>query len=137
VSVYPNPDQLQALAESTEGGPIVMLNLLRFKPLADGIDQGVTGAEAYARYSVAAEPFLRAVGGRLRQALAPKHSVIGPREGEWDLILLVEYPSRQKFLEMVVDPEYQEIHAHRNAALADSRLIACSGLSESVLAELR
>ena len=46
-----------------------MLNLLRFKPRADGIDQGATGAEAYGRYSVAAEPFLRAVGGRLRGGL--------------------------------------------------------------------
>lgn len=137
MSVYPNPEQLKALAESTDGGPIVMLNLLRFKAQADGIDQGATGAEAYARYSIATEPFLRGVGGKLLAALKPEHSVIGPAEGEWDLILLVEYPSRAKFLEMAANPEYQKIHAHRDAALADSRLIACSGLSQSVLAELR
>ena len=137
MSVYPNPDQLRALAESTDDGPIVMLNLLRFKPQADGIDQGATGAEAYSRYSVAAEPFLRAVGGRLVEALVPQDSVIGPQEGEWDLVLLVEYPSRQKFLEMATNAEYQKIHAHRDAALADSRLIACSRLPASVIAELR
>lgn len=136
MAVYPNPDQLQALAESMDEGPIVMLNLLRFKPMADGIDQGATGAEAYARYSVAAEPFLRGVGGRLLSALEAKHSVIGPREGEWDLVLLVEYPSRQKFLEMAANPDYQKIHAHGDAALADSRLIACSGLSASSMPEL-
>src|SRR5437764_376801 len=114
-----------------------MLNLLRFKPAADGIDEGVSGAEAYARYSVAAEPFLRAVGGRLLTALHPKHSVIGPPEGEWDLVLLVEYPSRKKFLEMAANPDYQKIHAHRDAALADSRLIACGDLPNSSLPELR
>lgn len=137
MSVYPNPDQLRALAQSSDEGPIVMLNLLRFKPVADGIDQGATGAEAYARYSVATEPFLRAVGGRLLQALVPKHLVIGSPEDAWDLILLVEYPSRQKFLEMAANPEYQKVHAHREAALADSRLIACSDVPQAVLADLR
>lgn len=135
MSVYPNPEQLQALA-TAESGPLVMLNLLRFKPLADGLDEGLTGAEAYARYSVAVEPFLRAVGGRLLAALRPEHSVIGPPEGEWDLVLLVQYPSPQKFLEMAGNPEYQQIHAHREAGLADSRLIACTQLTESSLAQL-
>lgn len=137
MAIYPNPDQLQALTESRDEGPIVMVNLLRFKPTADGIDEGVSGAKAYARYSTATEPFLRAVGGRLLSALAPQHSVIGPSEGEWDLILLVEYPSRQKFLEMASNPEYQKIHAHRDAALADSRLIACTAIADSSLLELR
>jgi uncharacterized protein (DUF1330 family) len=136
VSIYPNSSQLKVLAESTDDGPVVMLNLLRFKAMADGIDQGASGAEAYARYSMATEPFLRAVGGRLMKALVAKQSVVGPEEGEWDLILLVEYPSRQKFLEMASNPEYQKIHAHRDAALADSRLIACSEVPQSALAEL-
>lgn len=137
MAIYPNPDQLKALAESTDDGPIVMVNLLRFKPMADGIDDGVSGAGAYARYSIATEPFLRAVGGRLLSALRPQHYVIGPSEGEWDLILLVEYPSRQKFLEMASNPEYQKVHAHRDAALADSRLIACAGIDDSSLTQLR
>jgi uncharacterized protein (DUF1330 family) len=137
MSIHPNSEQLRGLVESSDSGPIVMLNLLRFKPDADGIDQGASGAEAYARYSVAAEPFLRAVGGRLRVALRPQQTVIGPPEDEWDLILLVEYPSRQKFLEMAANPEYQKIHAHREAALADSRLIACGEITGAALAGLR
>lgn len=134
--IRPDPEQLQALAQSPEDGPILMLNLLRFKPSAEGIDTGATGAEAYARYSVAAEPFLRAVGGRLRAVLEPRQSVIGPADREWDLVLLVEYPSRQKFLEMAANPDYQSVHAHRDAALADSRLIACSDLADSTLRDL-
>ena len=137
MSIHPNSEQLRELAESKDGDPVVMLNLLRFKQRADGVDEGATGAEAYARYSLAAEPFLRAVGGRLRAALNPQQCVIGPMEGEWDLVLLVEYPSRQKFLEMAANPGYQEIHAHREAALADSRLIACSDLPDSSLGDLR
>jgi uncharacterized protein (DUF1330 family) len=55
--------------------------------------------------------------------MSPAHApVIGP-EGEWDVVLLVQYPSRQAFLTMVADPEYQACAHHRTAALADSRLI--------------
>jgi uncharacterized protein (DUF1330 family) len=51
-------------------------------------------------------------------------------------VLLVEYPSRAKFLEMAMNPEYLKIHAHREAALADSRLIACTTIPEQALAVL-
>ena len=57
-----------------------MLNLLRFKDRADGIDgdDGISGAEAYARYGAAVAPFLERVGGRVVVALAAEESVIGP-----------------------------------------------------------
>jgi hypothetical protein len=72
----------------------------------------------------------------LLRAVRPKQSVIGPMEGEWDLVLLVEYPSRAKFLEMATNEEYLIVHAHRESALADSRLIACSSLTPEDLAAL-
>jgi uncharacterized protein (DUF1330 family) len=124
--VHPTTDQIQRLADSGDSEPVIMLNLLRFKDHADGIDQGITGAEAYERYSTATEPFLQAVGGRVLMAITPEQSVIGPPDGEWDLVALVEYPSRAKFLEMAMDPDYRKIHTHREAALQDSRLIACT-----------
>jgi uncharacterized protein (DUF1330 family) len=126
MSIEPTPAQFERLAASPEEGPVVMINLLRFKAVADGIDaaDGISGAEAYARYGAAAQRFLDAVGGKLLLAVAATESVIGPEEGEWDLVLAVRYPSRQAFLQMVSDPGYLAIHAHRAAALADSRLIA-------------
>jgi uncharacterized protein (DUF1330 family) len=136
MSVLPTEQQLADLMASADDGPVVMLNLLRFKNQADGIDEGVSGAEAYARYSAATEPFLRGVGGRLQVALRAEATVIGPDEREWDLVLLVEYPSRAKFLEMAANPEYLKIHAHREAAVAESRLIVCSDLTGSALAAL-
>lgn len=136
MTVHPTAEQIQQLASDPDGGPVVMLNLLRFKDQADGIDAGVSGAEAYARYGAAAEPFLNAVGGRLLSAVRPRQSVIGPPNGEWDLVLLVEYPSRAKFLEMAMSEDYLKVHAHREAALADSRLIACSLLEAEDLGAL-
>ena len=129
-TIEPTPQQFARLAACEDSGPIVMLNLLRFKERADGIHagQGITGAEAYARYGAAVAEHLERVGGRILFALGPEDSVIGPQDGEWDLVIAVEYPSRRAFLEMTSSPDYLEIHGHRAAALADSRLIACKRL---------
>lgn len=129
MAIVPTREQVEALAGSQSDAPIVMLNLLRFKEHADGIDEGVSGAEAYGRYGEAATPFLERVGGRLLIAVAAQQTFIGPEAGEWDMALMVEYPSRKAFLEMATDPEYLEIHQHRDAALADSRLIVCEQVS--------
>jgi uncharacterized protein (DUF1330 family) len=104
-----------------------MINLLRFKEVADGIDaaDGISGAEAYGRYGAAAQPHLERIGGRILLAVAAEESVIGPDAPEWDLVIAVRYPSRDAFVQMVSNPEYLAIHGHRAAALADSRLIAC------------
>lgn len=131
--VHPTAEQIQRLSQCPDEGPVVMINLLKFKAQADGIDEGVSGAEAYARYSVATQPYLDGVGGRLLMAVRPEQSVIGPPDGEWDLVLLVEYPSRARFLEMATNEGYLKVHAHREAALADSRLIATSPLDPARL----
>ena len=125
MSIAPTQSQIEALLAGPKDEPVVMLNLLRFKEHADGIDAGVSGPEAYERYGRATGPFLEAVGGRVLQAAEARQMVIGPEALEWDMVLLVEYPSRAKFLEMATNPEYLKIHKHREAALADSRLIAC------------
>ncbi len=122
-TLEPNAEQIRSLTSSPEKGPIVMVNLLRFKREADGLDAGVSGAEAYARYAEAVAPFLERAGGRLLEAVVCEDSIIGPAQSEWDMVALVSYPSREAFLEMTSDPGYLEIHAHRVAALADSRLI--------------
>lgn len=126
MSIEPSREQFDRLAASGDQSPVIMINLLRFKERADGIDEadGITGVEAYARYAAAVEPFLAAVGGRLLLAVATTDSVVGPYDREWDMVVAVEYPSRAAFLEMATNPEYLKVHAHRRAALADARLIA-------------
>jgi uncharacterized protein (DUF1330 family) len=127
--ITPTQTQLTQLIAADSDGPLIMLNLLRFKERADGIDAGLSGAEAYRRYGEATAPFLQRVGGRLLLAVEAKQMVIGPEALEWDMALMVEYPSREKFLEMASDPDYLAVHEHRAAALSDSRLIACEGLT--------
>jgi uncharacterized protein (DUF1330 family) len=131
-TLEPTAAQLEQLtaASAATGEGVVMVNLLRFKDQADGIDaeDGISGAEAFGRYAAAVGVHLDRVGGQILLALRTCESVIGPDEHEWDMVLAVQYPSRQAFLEMTSNPEYLKIHGHRTAALADSRLIVCAPL---------
>jgi uncharacterized protein (DUF1330 family) len=45
----------------------------------------------------------------------------------WDLVLLVEYPTRRSFLEMIQSPAYQEIAHLRTEALAKGELHPLDG----------
>lgn len=129
MSITPSHSQIEQLAADSDDQPVVMLNLLRFKQRADGIDTRLSGQEAYARYGQEVAPFLSRVGGRVLLAVEARKMVIGPAALEWDMALLVEYPSTKHFLSMASDPAYLRVHEHRDAALADSRLIACRTLT--------
>lgn len=107
-----NPIGLQELADRASEGPVTMLNLLDFKP------EG--GAERYAAYGEAVTPLLERAGARVLFAGTGGSAVIGP--SKWDLIVLVEYPTRQAFLEMVGSPEYRAIADLRTEALERSEL---------------
>lgn len=122
-AIEPDVNQIGKLTTSTDESPIVMVNLLKFRDEAGGVDEGVSGAEAYGRYAEAVTPFLAGVGGKVLVAVGCQDSIIGPETSEWDMVILAEYPSRKAFLKMATDPEYLKIAVHRTAALADSRLI--------------
>ncbi len=122
-TIEPSREQIAALASSGAEGPIAMLNLLRFRDEALEPDTGMSGAEAYGLYGQGVAPFLEAAGATVLSAVRCELSVIGPAETEWDMAIIVEYPSRQAFIGMVSDPGYLEVAAHRTAALSDSRLV--------------
>jgi uncharacterized protein (DUF1330 family) len=117
-----------ALAGVPDDQPVVMLNLLRYRPAADyppGSDFApCSGREAYERYGRRAIRFVAGVGGAVMWRGGGQATLIGPATERWDELLLVRYPSKQAFLAMVGDPDYQAIVVHRAAALEDSRLAA-------------
>jgi uncharacterized protein (DUF1330 family) len=118
----------EALARVADGQPLVMINLLRYREAASypaGFDAApCSGSEAYRRYGHAAIRFITEVGGQVIWQGSAKAMLIGPRDEQWHKALLVRYPSKQAFLSMVSNPDYQAITVHRSAALEDSRLIA-------------
>jgi uncharacterized protein (DUF1330 family) len=95
-----------------DGGAVVMLNLLRFRP------EG--GQERYAEYGAAVAPLLERVGGRIVFAGAPAAPLLG--DDSWDLVALVEYPTRQAFLDMISSPDYIAIGHLRTEALTRGEL---------------
>ena len=111
----PNPDGFAAFAQRAgqpDDGPVTMLNLLAFEP--DG------GQERYAEYGAAVAPLLERVGGRILYGGQAAPALLG--EDRWDLVALVEYPTRQAFLDMVSSPEYQAIAHLRSEALTAGEL---------------
>jgi uncharacterized protein (DUF1330 family) len=118
VYVDPTREQITRLLEGGNG-PVFMLNLLRLRP--DG------GRESYARYGEEVLPLLTRVGGEIVWQGRGDSVVIGDDDADaWDLVVVVRYPSRGAFLEMVGSDDYARVVAHRTNAVADSRLIACS-----------
>ena len=114
-----NEEAFAALAEAGAEGPVVMLNLLEFKP--DG------GFESYMKYAEAVAPLLAKAGGKINYSGMGAELVIGSED--WDMIALVEYPTRQAFLDMVTSEEYQAIVHFREEALVRSVLHATNPLT--------
>lgn len=108
-SVDPTGKDLKKFLEEDDGHPIVMLNLLRFEP---------DGRESYNKYSRAILPFLEQVGGEVVYFGDTATPLVQPQAGnDWDAVLLVRYPSRQAFSQMVANPDYQAITHLRTEAL--------------------
>jgi uncharacterized protein (DUF1330 family) len=112
-----NQEGLAALASRAGEGPVTMLNLLRFRP--DG------GRERYEEYGAAVAPLLEKVGARVAFLGEATLALIG--DASWDLVLLVEYPTRQAFLDMVGSEEYRAIEHLRSEALLAGELHPLDG----------
>lgn len=113
--VDPTGEDLKRYLAEDPGGPVVMLNLLRFK-------EG--GRAGYAEYARAIQPFLAQVGADVIYAGDCGTALVAPDAHDWDAVLLVRYPSRAAFSAMVADPGYQTITALRTEALQDAVLQA-------------
>jgi uncharacterized protein (DUF1330 family) len=122
--IDPTKESLRAFREMAREGPVHMLNLLRFRDRA-AYDDGTeaTGAEAYAAYARESGPIFARLGGRQVWLGTPELMLIGPEAERWDLAFIAEYPSVAAFVAMLRDPDYRRAVRHRQAAVADSRLI--------------
>jgi uncharacterized protein (DUF1330 family) len=127
--IYPRPDQIQALLRAELDGPVAMLNLLKFKERAeydDGRESDLSGREAYPLYGQQMAPFVASHGGRLLHSSAAHLMMIGDGELEWDMVAIMEYPSKEAFTKIVGAPEVAGFSVHRAAGLAHQLLIACT-----------
>lgn len=111
-------------------GPVVMLNLLRFREVADysaapdlAPKEPISGKDAYRLYMTHTVPFLAASGGELLFEGEGGQFLIGPSDERWDWALLVRQHSVEAFFAFAQDEAYLKGVGHRTAALLDSRIL--------------
>ena len=83
--VQPSPDRIQAFLASE--GPVVMVNLLKFKEKAsypDGRDAELSGREAYLRYGREMKKLVESAGGRFIFGGSVNGILLGQVEELWD-----------------------------------------------------
>jgi uncharacterized protein (DUF1330 family) len=124
-AIRPNKDQFVELAGAPDEGPVVMLNLLKFKAVAS--DGASSGASEYGKYSDVVIGMVEQQGGKVLWMGRADQVLIGDRDAnEWDAVALVQYPSRKAFIDMVTTPDYEKAHEHRESGLERTVLIACT-----------
>jgi len=126
----PTQESGRALFARGISGSVVMLNLLRFRPIADysatpelAPSTAITGEEAYRLYVAHTLPHLRESGGELLFFGRGGEFLIGPSEERWDAVMLVRQTSLASFMAFASSQAYLSGIGHRIAALEDSRLL--------------
>jgi uncharacterized protein (DUF1330 family) len=134
--VSPTQEQLaevQAIAGTPADGPVIMLNLNRYReravydaPPPDGMSPDVGGREAYERYAAVALGVLAREGGQILWQAASPGTVIGEQSDRYDEVIAVEYPSHAAFLALALDPLILPALANRSAGLKRATLVRCA-----------
>ncbi len=126
IAQTPEPSQIQQLLEGPADTPVVMVNLLSFKDRADGGNEGMSGEESYRLYAEKMRAFVESKGGRFLFSGRVDSMVIGDSDVDFDVVALVEYPSRKAFLEIASSAHVREIGQDRTKGLAGQWLIAAT-----------
>lgn len=117
-SLLPSPEAAQQFMHNADKGPVVMLNLLKFK--TDG------GEEAYGKYADGVGKIVASYGGKVVYVGRAAELMVGSEE--WDAVALVQYPTRKALMDMFNSPEYQAIHHYRDEGLERTVLYATDPL---------
>ncbi len=135
MTAYVDPDRAnwQAFKDLPRDRPIHMLNLIKFRDLAQypadhpNHGKGLTGAQAYEIYRAGFQKLVAEDGAAMVWE-APMECVVTGPAGEWDEAFVMGYPDSAAFMAMVKNADYiRDVVPHRTAAVADSRLIRFQG----------
>lgn len=123
--------RLRDWGNNDDGQPIYMLNLMRFfdtlQPFPGSLTSG-TPMQANAQYEDAVLPMLIGRGSYpmvagdvtgIRNSAGSESNLIvyDPELDNWDRVLIVRYPGRRTFLDLLSDPQYLEAMPNKMAAL--------------------
>ena len=112
----PKEVNAELIASLPDAGPVVMVNMLRLRDRA-----------AYKCYSELTMPLIKARGGTVLWAGDGEAVAFGDAATDrWDYVILVRYPSRAAFLDMLRAPEYAAANVHREQAVAKHVILAAA-----------
>ena len=132
MQTYLEPTQESGRAFFMRGmtGSVVMLNLLRYRAIADysaspqlAPAKPIAGEAAYRLYMEHTMPHLEKSGGKLLFFGRGGAFLVGPENERWDAAMLVRQASPAAFMAFASNAEYLAGIGHRTAALEDSRLL--------------
>lgn len=98
MAIDPRGRDLKQFLEQDPEAPVSMLNLLRFR-------EG--GQQAYDEYLRHFRPHAEARGAEVIYYGHGGTALVAEDNQAWDAVLIVRYPTRRSFSEMVADPDYQ------------------------------
>jgi uncharacterized protein (DUF1330 family) len=107
-----NPFELEAIENCPKEGPVYMVNLLKYREKS--LDGNGSGRDAYMRYGAVVSQKHKDLGAVVIWMGKVEHLAL--KEGgdtDWDVVQLVYYPSREKFVEMVTSDWYQAANEDR------------------------
>jgi hypothetical protein len=126
----PSESTAIALVRRNLSGPIVMLNLLRFRDAADysaspelAPPESISGRQAFDHYIDHTLPFLLDSGGDVLYLGTGGDYFIGPSDEGWDFAMLIRQTSLESFFAFASNEAYQAGIGHRTAAVRDSRIL--------------
>ena len=131
MAIDPTEAQGQALGSTPQDAPVIFLNCHKYHDRARydasydnaALPPDVTGKEAYHRYLWPVEQdFMPQVGGRFLLVGPVELVLIG--EGDWDEIVIGEYPSKEEAFRMQTLPGYADINVHRVAGLKNVQTLS-------------
>ena len=108
-----------------EDGPVWMVNLMKYRDVADyadGRETTISGREADDLYTP--RESLAAIGAEIVFAGEVDQQLLGDAP-IWDRVGVVKYPTRRSFIEMQSRPDFQRQHVHKDAGMAETIVIGC------------
>lgn len=115
-----------ALIDEFESEEFYMINLVQYRDQAvyeDGRSTNLTGIEANTIYGTYMfNEMLPSIGAEVVYSAAVERDVIN-NSTKWDSSAVVKYPNGTAFRQMITTPKFQEMLAHKNAALQDTLVL--------------
>jgi uncharacterized protein (DUF1330 family) len=115
-----------ATTEPDDDGPVWMINLMKYREVADygdgdgGGETTISGREADDIYAPVGP--LAAVGAEIVFVGDVDQQLLGDSP-TWDRVAVVKYPTRRSFIEMQQRPDFQRQHVHKEAGMAETIVI--------------